>query len=581
MDVTFPNETIDFHEINKNLFVNWSVSDSHLDTCIVEYNGVNTTVTCLDNQTTINVTTVLNRTVILYVNDTFGNTNFSSVTWNYKIFQNSLVFNTTSIGGSTELFTLNITRLSTLQISTVDLVYNESASTASFTGGGTSIVERQIVVPNPSSDANFTFFFSFTMSDSTIINTTSNNQSVSSLSIGNCSTFSTLIYNFTLLDETNQTTLINVTIDYDFNLFDLSRTVSIANFSLASVVNPTEICINQNITSSTFYSLDAVLKYDSSDTDYFTRFYNILNFTLTNSTIPNTINIYDVTEDIGTAFQLTFKDKFLALAPNILVNVNKQYVADGDFKTVEIPLTDSNGQTILNLERNVGIYNLIFIDIAGNIVATFDKITAFCQDFTIGECTLALDAKGTTPRTFNLTESSQISYVLEYTNSTSTATLTFSSLNSTAVTARIIGTTQNQFGNQSVCDSSLTSTLGTVDCDTSSILLTDNYVFIDIFSNGEFVETRVININPETPLIGGIFGSNGFLIAFLMLLALIMLFSEDKQVLVIAIGLGWAVILMFGLIKGAIIGSISGGIWLIVSIAAMLWKLREEEKGVI
>ncbi|KKK88563.1 hypothetical protein LCGC14_2741890, partial [marine sediment metagenome] len=275
------------------------------------------------------------------------------------------------------------------------------------------------------------------------------------------------------------------------------------------------------------------------------------------------------------------KDKFLSLAPNILVNVNKQYVADNDFKTVEIPITDSNGQTILNLERNVGIYNLIFIDIGGNIVATFNKITAFCQDITIEECTLALDAEGTTSKTFNLTNSTQISYTLEYTNSTSLATFNFNSLNSTAITARIIGTTQNQFGNQSVCDSSLTSTLGTITCDASSILETDNYLFIDIFSNGNFVETRVINISPSVPLIGGIFGSTGFLIAFLLMLTIIILFSEDKQVLIVMIGIGWAIILLFGLLKGAIIGSVSGGIWLIISIATMLWKLREEEKGVI
>ena len=381
------------------------------------------------------------------------------------------------------------------------------------------------------------------------------------------------------MDEENQTKLSNITIEYSINIFDKFRTTLITNHSQTSITNPTEICINQNLTSSSLFSLDGVLKYDSTDTDYLTRFYNILNFSLTNSSIPQNKNIYDITEDLGTIFQLTFKDSFLALAPNILVNVNKQYVADNDFKTVEIPITDSNGQTILNLERNVGIYNLIFIDIAGNIVATFNKITAFCQDFTIEECTLSLDAKGTTARTFNLTNSTQISYTLDYTNSTSTATLNFNSLSSTPVTARIVGTTQNQFGNQSVCDSSLTSTLGTVNCDTSSILTTDNYLFIDIFSNGKFVETRVIDISPEIPLIGGLFGSEGFLIAFLMLLVLILLFSEDKQVLVVAIGLGWAIILIFGLVKGAIIGALSGGIWLIVSISIMMWKLRQEEKG--
>ncbi len=579
--VTFPNETIDFHEININLSVNWTVSDINLDTCTLEYEGVNTTVTCLDNNTNINVTTSLNRSLIFYVNDTLGNTNSSSVSWNYKIFQNSINFSATTLGGTTEAFTLNITKISSLQISTVDLVYNLSASASSFTSGDTLIISRNIDVPNPTANFNFTFYFSFLMSDSSIINTTSNNQTVLNLAIGNCSTFSTLIYNFTMFDEENLTKLDNVTIDYAFNLFDDSRKTKIDNFSRASTANPTQVCINQNLTASSSYSLDAILQFESSDaTGYLTRFYNILNFTLKNSTIPNNISLYDVVDDTATPFQLTFKNEFLALAPNILVNVNKQFVASNDFKTVEIPITDTNGQTILNLERNVGIYNFIFIDIAGNIVATFNKITAFCQDFTIGECTLELDATGTLPRLFNLTNSTAISYVLTYKNSTSTATLTFNSLDSTPVTARIIGTTQNQFGNQSVCDRSLTTTLGTVDCNVTSILLTDNYLFLDIFSNGNFVETRVININPSIPLLGGIFGASGFFIAFLMMLTIILLFSNDRQVLLIMLGLGWATIIILGLVKGAIIGSLSGGIWLIITIAIMLWKLKEEEKGI-
>jgi len=579
--VTFPNETLSFQEININLSVNWTVSDSGagLDTCTLEYDGVNTTVTCLDNSTNINITSITNKSLVFYVNDTLGNSNSSSVSWNYKIFQNSLNYILSTIGGNTETFTLNITKLSSLQISTVDLVYNESASTASFTSGDTSIVTNTLIVPNPSADSNLSFFFSFTLDDDSIINTSSNNQTVLNFAIGNCSTFSTLIYNFTMFDEVNLTKLTNVTIDYAFNLFDNTRTTQIINFSASSTANPTQICINQNLTAPSSYSLDAVLQYLSSDAvGYLTRYYNILNFSLKNSTIPNNISIYDVVDTTATPFQLTFRDSSLVPDPNILVNVDKQYVPSNDFKTVEIPITDTSGQTILNLVRNTAIYNLIFVDAGGNIVASFNKISVFC-DIAIQECTLDLDAPATIESKFNLSSSIGISYTLAYTNSTSTATLTFSSLNSTALTARIIGTTQNQFGNRSVCDSSLTSTLGTVDCDASSILLTDNYLFVDIFSNGNYVETRVININPQNPLVGGLYGANGYFIAFLMLLFIIILFSDDKQVLLVMLGVGWVVILVFGLVKGAIIGSVSGGIWLLISIITMIWKLKQEESG--
>ncbi|KKL74203.1 hypothetical protein LCGC14_2067230, partial [marine sediment metagenome] len=112
-----PNPVI-FHDVNTNLSVNWSVNDTNLDTCILEYEGINRTLTCSDNQTTINITTSSNRSLTLYVNDTLGNSNSSSVSWNYKIFQNSLNYSLTSVGGNTEDFTLNITKISSLQIST-------------------------------------------------------------------------------------------------------------------------------------------------------------------------------------------------------------------------------------------------------------------------------------------------------------------------------------------------------------------------------------------------------------------------------------------------------------------------------
>ena len=577
INITRPLSIVSYHEVNTNLTINWTVSDLNLDVCILEFEGVNRTVTCLDNSTEINITNNINSTVIFYANDTFGNSNSTSKSWNYTIFEHSRSFELSTIGGSTEDFELNVTKDSSLQISTVSLVYNSSASTASFTSGDNPIISKSLDIPNPDSDTNFSLYFSFTLSDSQIINTSSKNQTVLNFGIGNCSVFSVLVYNFTLLDEENQTQLSNVTIDYAFNLFDKSRTTQITNFSLSSTVNPTAICVNQNLTTSTF-SLDGILKYISTDSsNYLTRYYNILNFSLMNSSIPNNINLYDVIDTTATPFQLTFRDNFLVLTPNILVNVNKQFVSSNDFKTVEIPITDTNGQTILNLVRNTAVYNLIFIDLSGNIVASFSRINAFCQDFTIGECTLNLDASSTITKTFNLSESTGISYTLEYVNSTSTATFTFNSLNSTAITARIVGTTQNQFGNQTVCDNSLTSTLGTLTCNASSILATDNYLFIDVFSDGNYVATQIININPANPLIGGLFGTNGYFIAFFMLLLIIIFFSEDKQVLLIMLGMGWAAILIFGLIKGAIIGSVSGGIWLLVSIITMIWKLKKEE----
>lgn len=577
--ITYPTSPISYHEANTNLQANWTVSDANLNSCWIDFNNVNTSVTCNTNTTNLNITSVNQNNFTFYANDTFGNLASKTQSWVYTIFQNSLNYTNLTIGGNYENFILNITKPSSLQILKVDFVYNSSSSSALFTSGDIPTISKSLTIPNPSTTKNFSFYYSITLSDNQIINTSAKNQTVSKLDIGDCSTYSTLVYNFTLYDEESQAKLTNVTIDYAFDLYDSSRTILLLNFSKSSTSNPTKICINQNLTSASKYSLDGTIKYVSTEGAYLLRYYNILNFSLINSTIPNNINLYNILNTVGVPFRITFRDSLLVLSPNILVNVNRQFVSSNDYKTVEIPITDTNGQTTANLVRNTGIYNFIMIDSAGNIVATFSETSVFCKDITIGECSLELDTPSTTTGSYIPSVSEGISYTLLYTNSSSIATFNFNSINSTPVTTRIIGISQNQFGNRTVCDTSMTSTLGTLQCNASSILRTDNNLFINIYSNGNYITTRVVNINPQTPLIGGQFGTNGFFIAFLMMLFIIILFSEDRQVLLIMVGFGWLIVLTFGLVKGTIIGAVSGGIWLLVSIAVMLWKLKKDEFG--
>ena len=104
-----PLTTIDHHLINTNLSVNWSANDTHLDTCILQFEGVNRTVTCSDNQTQINITNTINRSIIFYVNDTFGHMNSTIRSWDYTIFENSQTFNDGTLEGTIETFTANVT----------------------------------------------------------------------------------------------------------------------------------------------------------------------------------------------------------------------------------------------------------------------------------------------------------------------------------------------------------------------------------------------------------------------------------------------------------------------------------------
>ena len=76
------------------------------------------------------------------------------------------------------------------------------------------------------------------------------------------------------------------------------------------------------------------------------------------TTAAQNITLFDLNLSDSTEFQLTFTgDDYLPLE-DALIFIDRQYIAENTFKTVELPLTDSNGQTILHLVRNEVIYNI-------------------------------------------------------------------------------------------------------------------------------------------------------------------------------------------------------------------------------
>lgn len=506
-----------------------------------------------------------------------------NATENYFSIERIVIFNEThnniTLEGSTETFSIIFDILDPIQVSTVSLVYNGtsySASTSTF--GDYFESEIEITIPDFTSNVNTSFYWSFVLSDGSITNSSTYNQTVNVLAIDDCSVHTNLIFNYTVYDEEDQDTLVNTTIEIEINVFDLTRVNRILNFSQEySLTNPAEVCLNIPLLTTTNYSLDSTVKYTANETDgnYAIEYYNMLNFTLANSTVPRQTSLYDLIFDKSTDFQLTFKDEYLAFAPNILVNVYRQYIAENTFKIVEIPKTDSNGQTVLHLVRNDVVYNFIMINSEGNVVAVFNNIIAFCQDFTIGDCKINLNARLSEDIIYDPSADIGISYTLSYSNSTDLISLSFVIDDLSAKTVILEVLRNRGFGNRTVCEESLTSASGVITCDVSSISDTDRFLFVNIYVDSSLKVSETIDLESDT---SG-FGVDGFFIAFLLFILLITIFMHDKQMLVLALGIGWVIVVALGLIRGSLFGSVSAGIWLIVCIIIFLWKLKKEGTG--
>ncbi len=494
----------------------------------------------------------------------------------------SQVFNSITTEGATETFSINFTKSPSLQISTVSLIYNDTVNSFPYLVSGNNVFSSSnIVIPIVTADTNLTFSWSINFTDGTNFMTAANIQTVLNIAVDDCSVFSNVIYNFTMFDEESQLILGNdTTLELQINLFDISKTAAIINFSQNFTnINPAAFCTQASILPTVNYSAFVVAKYSANQTDtnksYAIEYHNILNQSVGNFTIPINISLFDLKQEDSTSFRLTFRDSSYVLAPDILVQVHRQYVQDNDFKIVEIPLTDSNGQTILNLVRNTIVYNFIMVNESGTIIGVFNSIKAFCQDFTIDDCTINLAPDALTESVFDYDEKFDIFISpASYNNVTDEISISFVTNDLTAQAVEMRVTRNNAFGNRTVCTDSLFAASGLLTCDVSSISDVDQFLFISVFVNGELARQETINLNATTLSFGTF---NGAFYAFLLILFLITMFMEDKKVLVVSLAVGWVAVISLGLINGQLVGATSAGIWILVCIGIFLWKLNKED----
>lgn len=509
------------------------------------------------------------RTLYIYAVDLYGNYNSTSTTWDYTTYQNSITYNNETFEGSTESFILNITTNKTL--SEANLIYNGTSYTSTFSfSGNDTIIQNTIIIPEVGTDTNITFYWTLDFSDSSSVNTSMSNQTVKVLSIDNCSSYTNKILNFTLLDEETQEKITdNTTISLAIRILSEDRTTNILNLSAKyEDVNPVTICLNSELLDDTSYSLDAIVKYEAEN--YSIEYYNIQNYVIEKDTPTNNISLYDLLEEDATEFRFTFRGSDFLVTEGVLVYVLRQYVSEDVFKTVELPKTDSNGQTLLHLVKNDIVYNIRIVNgTSGEILGYFENLIAFCEDITIGKCEINLNAfqVGIPPFDYD----AYLGIIISnpgYDNNTRTVSFDFTTTTGTAKTVTLEIIRSDIFGNRTICNNSVTSSAGTITCQIP-LGLEDSSALINLYVDGQLVALDHVDFDS----VG--FGEGGYIVFFFMFISIILMFSSNKNLLLIGIIIGLASGIGLGLINDTMVGIGSGGIFIIVIVIVGLWKINK------
>lgn len=573
VNITFP--TIVNHQIlNRNLTFNWTISDDNLESCWYDYNTTNTTVTCGDNYAEINITSTTNRNVTLYANDSAGNEGSSFQNWTYRFLENKQTFTASVLEGSTQTFLLNGTIGSDFAIASGSLFYDDVINSASTSVvSGDTIFQSDISIPNVAALTNKTFFWSLIFSDGENINLSSDKQEVVTITADNCTTNTYLILNISIFDEDSQVE-VNIseeesTIESDITIFQVGTSTSIVNHSLSHVnTNPAQVCLSLDI-NNTEYTIDAQIKYNSTLRE--TEFYHLQNTSLTNVTAPIKIDLYDLLSTNSQDFIITFTDEFFSGVENALLQIQRKYIDEGVFKTVEIPKTDANGEAVAHLIVNNAIYTII-VTKDGEILSTFANVYAKCQNPALETCEIDLSSFASHLEPEDYTSLDDFEFTPSFNRTTRELKVIYTVPSGSVATVSLNANLSDSLGTTNACSTSLTSSSGTLTC-TIAETFGNGSVVTSISKDGVLISQGVTSLSQTASDNYGL--SVVFMSLILTLTLILMGVSGSPMMLAIFLILGAILNIAFNLIDTGLNTFIGAGatvLWIIIALIIIIIK---------
>lgn len=464
IDIGTPSGTFDLLEVGTTLHLSGFINDSNLDVCIYEYKGSNNTFSCttatLFNETiTQGISTQIS--VVIYVNDTVGNENSSTFSWDFALFKEGESFSSSILEGSSSTFTLGMLT-NGVDISLANLSYDGTGNFGSLNQVGNNFtITKSIIAPLVDATINKSFFWQITQG-STITSFDPQNQTVVNFGVDTCAVNTVVLFNFTIKDEEKQIILNasnNTLGKVDLQIKSFAGSTVVSQFNSTYTTNSFAVCINDSV-SAEKYNIDALIEY--SATGYQTEFYTIQNQTLDNTALNQNITLFDLNSTMAQTFKLIIKDASFLPVNDAIVEIHRKYIDEGKFKIVEIPQTDANGETIGNLVVEDIIYKFV-IKKFGVIIGTFSDVRAVCQTPLITTCLINFNAFSSGVTVPDFETLADLNFTLGFNETSRVITSQFVIPSGDPAVMFLNVTMEDALGTD-VCSDSLTSNAGTLSC---------------------------------------------------------------------------------------------------------------------
>ena len=573
INITYPDGTENYGSIGDDETLNWTTSDINLDTCWYNYNGTNITVTCSDNTTTFTLEED-NLDITIYANDTLGNLNSEYIEWNYKILKLNLTYNEEVLDLSLEDFILNIQASEEITASKLYYDGNIYDSSILSLGSGLYKISNSIQIPDVAVDTNNPFYFNITTDSGSYI-TKSYNQSIFVLLIDNCDSYTNEVFNISLYDE-KTLELLYGTIEANLELFNNDKSTALTN-AVSNFYNMSNmrICSNVNLTGTGYY-YDLELRYfvDPTNTStflYVPEFYHIQKASVLN--FPQSIDLFNLNVNESTEFTMYYRDDNYVSRENVLLQIERKYISEGIFRTVEIPITSSEGSAIGHFDLNNYKYKII-ATLNGEILNVFDNPAIVCESELSGLCSLTLNGQGSPSPFEDYNTINDVSFDISFNDTDIVVDYVIPSGETRQVNVYMYQVSPFT-DDKTLCNSTLTSSAGSFICHPNATI-GDSNVFIEIRVDGELQIGNKIYIQED---LGDYFNLNNYGIGALFLILTITMMVSSPIIMVITSVFSVVLLGFLFLLKGTSIGLVLGSFsWLIVAGIIILIKLNKKDE---
>jgi hypothetical protein len=329
------------------------------------------------------------------------------------------------------------------------------------------------------------------------------------------------------------------------------------------------VCSETNLTGQNLaYSTE--IRYESDG--YAPELYHIQRAAISDDT--RDINLFDLNSSQSTEFKVTYQDNTFTFVEGAILQLQRKYISEDIYEVVEAPLTSSEGISVVHIDLDSNKYRATIIK-NGEVLDIFDNIIFKCESELTGECTQKL-LGAVNPNNDVLYDTDRdLAYTLPTLNETDNVIeMEFTIPSGVPATMNILMDQRDQFGNQTLCNKTITSSAGSLEC-TFDRTIGDSYLDISISKDGELMGQSSYNVEESNSVD---FLGNNYIIVVIMLLSLVgmALTSPEWMVFISVVALFLAGGLW--LINGADfvmgLGILS---WLFIAAIIIIFKLSKQE----